>query len=185
MANKFKVLHEETCKDCGNKFLTIAGKYCPKCAKDRQGRRNMIWKICEKCGKKKKMYAEQVICRGCLCEELRTKDAPKAVVIGEMIRRARQTGGKIKTIENCPNFDGGNINCVTCEPGSWKFKDCGKVITAILLMLLAILAQGYTIKATGYVRAVIVEAPGAYEQTVEENKTVVYTEIGPTLQVVF
>ena len=44
---------------------------------------------------------------------------------------------------------------------------------------------GYTIKATGRVRVVIVVAPALYIQTIEEHRTIVYTETGPTLQVVF
>ena len=179
-----KKLNELICQDCGAKFFGVVGKYCEVCRKRRRQKRDMQVRVCPSCGLEKKMFPAQEICTDCAHAQMQSDDnEPRTVYFVEQRRKARQTGGKLTKIERCPRFDGGNITCVTCEPGSWKFKDCGKVILAIVL--LAGLAQGYTIKATGYVRAVIVEAPGAYEQTIEENKTVVYTEVGPTLQVVF
>lgn len=188
--NKFQVKHEAICEDCGAKFFTLKGRYCEKCCKKRKSKRHMTYKICTRCGKKSRMYDNQVMCRMCVYEVSQKEDAPKSAFIGEIKRNARKTGGPLHKIETCPNFDGGSINCVTCEPGSWKFKDCGKALVAVLLMFLAGLAQGYTIKATGYVRAVIV-APVSVPETkadvsqVEYVQTVVYTSQGPTSQVVF
>lgn len=122
---KPQVLHSATCEDCGKPFFTLYGKYCEECAKKRKGTKHMRKKICVVCGRPKMMFMEQIVCRGCL-EREKAQDKPRSVRIAEELRRARQTGGKLEKIEICPNFDGGNINCVTCEPGSFKFKDCGQ-----------------------------------------------------------
>ena len=55
---------------------------------------------------------------------------------------------------------------------------------AFILLLLASNCCAYTIKATGYVRAVIV-APESIATVQETPATVVYTPVGATAQVVF
>ena len=56
-----------------------------------------------------------------------------------------------------------------------------KFLAILGLLVAPIMANGYTIKATGHIRVRIVATEIAQEQT----PTVVYTEIGPTAQVVF
>lgn len=185
--NNFQRVKELVCEDCGSKFFGVVGKYCPVCRKKRRQKRVMKVVICPSCGMEKRLFEGQEICTECAhakAREYYTEERGIAIVAQR--RRARQTGGKLTTIARCPNFDGGKVDCATCEPGSWKFKDCGKVVTAILLMFLAGFAHSYTIKATGHVVAVIV-APIQVPQPTETQaeNVVVYTEIGPTLQVVY
>lgn len=125
--NKIQVKHEAVCEDCGAKFFTLYGHYCEKCCKKRKNKRHMTYKICTRCGKRSRMYDDQVMCRMCVYEDSQKQDAPKTALIGEILRKARQTGGKLVTIARCPNFNAGNVTCATCEPGSWEFKDCGRV----------------------------------------------------------
>ena len=83
--------------------------------------------ICPACGIEKRLFEGQEICTDCAHARAREYGGElHGVYAGEERRRARQTGGKLPKIERCPNFDGGNINCVTCEPGAWEFKDCGR-----------------------------------------------------------
>ena len=56
-----------------------------------------------------------------------------------------------------------------------------KIVAITLSIFLPVLANSYTIKATGHIRVRIVAPEVAQEQT----PTVVYTEVGPTAQVVF
>lgn len=55
---------------------------------------------------------------------------------------------------------------------------------ALSLLFLASNCYGYTIKATGYVRAVIV-APESIATVQETPASIVYTPVGATAQVVF
>lgn len=56
-----------------------------------------------------------------------------------------------------------------------------KLLAILGLLVAPIMANGYTIKATGHIRVRIV----APEVAQNETPTVVYTEVGPTAQVVF
>lgn len=56
-----------------------------------------------------------------------------------------------------------------------------KIVAIVLSIFLPVWANSYTIKATGRIRVRIV----APEIAQNETPTVVYTEIGPTAQVVF
>lgn len=182
----FKEQRQLVCEDCGETFFGLFAKYCDKCRKKRRQMRPMTMKVCERCGTKHRMYEEQVICRLCKEAELRDqRDHAKSVEEVEQIQLARKTGGKLLRIEKCPNFNEQEIRCITCSPGAWKFKDCGKIIASVCLLFLSSFLQAYTIKATGRVVAVIVEPIEVFEQVVEQKQSIVYTEIGPTLQIVF
>ena len=54
-----------------------------------------------------------------------------------------------------------------------------KLLAILGLLVTPIMANGYTIKATGHIRVRIVEPE------IVQTPTVVYTEVGPTAQVVF
>lgn len=56
-----------------------------------------------------------------------------------------------------------------------------KLLAILGLLVTPIFANSYTIKATGHIRVRIV----APEVAQNETPTVVYTEVGPTAQVVF
>lgn len=56
-----------------------------------------------------------------------------------------------------------------------------KLLAILCLLFTPIMANSYTIKATGHIRVRIIAPEIAQEQT----PTVVYTEVGPTAQVVF
>lgn len=56
-----------------------------------------------------------------------------------------------------------------------------KLFAILWLLVAPIMANGYTIKATGHIRVRIV----ALEVSQEQTPTVVYTEVGTTAQVVF
>lgn len=118
-----------TCRDCGDIFEGgPLAQYCEKCKTKRRNKHKFTYKICNRCGEKRKISIGQNICRKCVYELARTEDKPKNPIIAEQRRAARQTGGKLKEIKQCPNFDGGNVVCATCEPGSWEFKDCGRKV---------------------------------------------------------
>ena len=124
---KFKQLILLKCEDCGETFFGLVGKYCPKCRRKRRQKKDMAVKVCRVCGVEKHMFADQVICTDCMHAKAReTSEEPRGLAIVEQRRKARQNGGKLTKIEVCPNFKGSDMNCVTCEPGSWKFKDCGR-----------------------------------------------------------
>ena len=126
--NKFARVKELVCDDCGAKFFGLCGKYCESCRKKRKSKkRHTEIKICPICKQPSKMYAEQIICRTCNYKmEEKNRYERLTVQQAEERIRARKTGGKLEKIEKCPNFDGTSMTCVTCEPGSWKFKGCGQ-----------------------------------------------------------
>lgn len=125
--NKFARVKELTCEGCGAKFFGKFGKYCDVCRKKRrQNKRHIEIKVCPVCNKERRMYAEQVVCRMCSAEqEKKSKTERLTIQQAEERIRARRVGGKLLKTPICPNFDGGKVICATCEPGAWKFKDCG------------------------------------------------------------
>lgn len=125
--NKFQPMKQLVCADCGIKFFGINNLYCDDCRKMRRSKRKVLKKICPICHKERRMYEKQVICRLCMSSiENSGKKAQLTIKQAADRIKARRTGGKLEKIEICPNFDQANITCVTCEPGSWKFKDCGR-----------------------------------------------------------
>lgn len=124
--NPFQPLKQLVCEDCGEKFFGICGKFCPSCRRKRRQHKDMEVKVCKVCGLEKNMFADQIVCTDCMHALLHQNgNESRGVTAGLERRKARQTGGQLKKIKTCPNFDGANMGCVVCEPGSWEFKDCG------------------------------------------------------------
>lgn len=92
----------------------------------------------------------------------------------------------INVKKNCANYRERITECRRCKGGDAPYKECYTAkyfsrlhILILGFLLLPALASGYTIKATGHIRVRIVEPE------IVQTQTVVYTEVGPTAQVVF
>lgn len=125
--NKLQRVKKLECEDCGDTFFGLCGHYCPKCRKKRRQKKPMEVRVCPICRMKKNMFVGQLICRECTFAMInKHDDEPRGIAAVEQRRKERKTGGVLQKIERCPNFNGENITCVICDPGSWKFKDCGR-----------------------------------------------------------
>lgn len=125
--NKFQRVKKIKCEDCGAPFFGIYGHYCDKCRKKRRQKKPMEDRVCPVCQMKKHMFVGQLICRECTFAMINKHDSePRGIAAVEQRRHERKTGGKLAQLDTCPNFDAASITCATCEPGSWKFKDCGR-----------------------------------------------------------
>lgn len=125
--NKFQRVKELVCEDCGDKFFGLCGHYCPKCRKKRRQKKPMEIKECPVCKMRKQMFVGQLICRECTFAMInKHDDEPRGIEEVVKRRQARKTGGKLIELDRCPNYNAESIICTTCEPGSFKFRDCGR-----------------------------------------------------------